>query len=1511
MTDEAEESLELLLLPKPNLTSPSRYSTVGPGFLIEANAPWPSVVTKWNLDIVIGGIGHRFSPSFTPTPFSHMWFRVPVDLIPPGPFWFQMEYQSVAYSGWTTSGDMTMLVPPPIITNSGFVSTTTPEVRGTGVAGATVKLYQAGSGAFLYGTAQVDSNNQWKTTLTRPLDANPFNMTAHQTLIDQTSGWAQTAVFVVLRHPAITNPGTVKISRPEISGTGEPGATIKLYRTGSAIEYGRTTVQSNRTWKTTLTTDLPMGDPFSMGASQELHGQLIWAQDVTFTVLYKPVIEAVTVSADRKPTISGRGGFPNARLEIWFSGGGGVQLQTTVQPGGGWSVSATTAWNPDQYHITARQLGPNTGRDSDWAVEKVFSVVPSKPAITQPPSPAEPNQQLTITGVYSGIVTLRMQDGAGNSVTGSFSGSGTTRTFTPNPTWVPGSGRTVKVLQTVNNVDSDPSEVRTFSVKPPKPAITQPSGPVLPNQTLTITGVYSGTVTLKMQDGAGSPVGGSFSGSGTTRTFTPNPTWVPGSGRTVKVVQTVNNVDSDPSDVRTFGVKPPKPTITPPPSPAESRQWLTITGVSSGTVTLEMFNEAGTKVTGTFSTTGTTRTFTPTADWAPGTNKVKVVQTVGGVSSDESNPCIFNARPQRPLMEPPPNPAEPKQTLTITRVYSCSVTLKVLNSGYEVLGSFTGSGATRTFTPAQNWPAGSNSIFVMQTVNGVVSNPSPSYTLRVKPPKPAITPPPIPAEPRQWLTITGVSSGTVTLEMFNEAGTKVTGTFSTTGTTRTFTPTADWAPGDNTVKVVQTVNGVSSDASNTVTFKAKPLVPTISFPEHEGKTSGQLPKLKGEGYSGSMIEVGNLDETPVVKDVLVIDDSWFHDASDPWNLGSHELKVRQTFDGQASDWSDRHTFYVIPDQPLITEPEKDSETSPLPTIGGKSLAYADVTVRLKDGRVLFTQTADADGEWSGKVTEHLDSGLQLIEARQEYSGHVSEWSELHSFTVKKNVLKTPQIRRPIQGSFTSRKLRISGEGETGGQILLRYEGDPEDKPFATINGVKSWGWNSNTDWNPGSYSVRAQQTDKDGSSLWTDPARTFNVIDARFEFAEVGPVIGRPVVDNGESVPLQVQAVSTETGEGIEGLEVEWSADEQAVMATTVTGPDGWTRYRYTPHAAGEHLVLADLTNENEGVVVVQPFEVTALQRDAWAREFTLWLDGDLVDLAKMDLLLLGGRPHLLTLIPNNGSPLIGLTHVSLEDLHGVAELGLEINPPLGTDIPLREGSLPVWTITAGTKSGFFGLKLSCPKLPDRQLPGRVITEDLAEEVAVRFDTFPMVFGDGTAYPCHGATHTVTVRPKPHSLLIGMDVKLEWSGEAAADLGVVVTPELEDTQRLVPEGVTWTLNCVNSIKNGGFSLLLSVPELNFRSLELPMSLGHNKVKVIEIDGPRELGSESHPYWRYGIRVGSTFTGQAVGGVPVTVKVTGRDPVSRGTDSNGWIHVYYYLGELASFHIYNPYDGSSS
>jgi hypothetical protein len=714
--------------------------------------------------------------------------------------------------------------------------------------------------------------------------------------------------------------------------------------------------------------------------------------------------------------------------------------------------------------------------------------------------------------------------------------------------------------------------------------------------------------------------------------------------------------------------------------------------------------------------------------------------------------------------------------------------------------------------PTADWPPGTNKFKVVQTVGGVASDPSALVTLKVKPATPAITPPLNPAQPREPLTITNVSVGTVTLEMFDQLGNKIPGTFTSSDQTCTFTPAADWPPGSNTVYVVVTVNDVDSDPSDDCTFF----------------------------------------------------------------VGAEK-----------------------PEAPQFESPMEGSRTSSRPLIRVNGLSLAQITVRLKDAETLHSDAADADGVLEFKVEKPLTPGTIALEVKQKGDGPESDWSELHQFTVEE-APQTPEIVAPRNGSSTPRNPMIRGIGETRGQILLRHENDPENL-IDTIDGELKWRWIAKECWDLGTYTIQAQQTDEGDSSAWTEP-RTFEVIDSRYGIGDAGPVLSQPVAGTGQSVRLLLQVVYGDTNNPAEEVEVEWRIKgEPNYIARTKSDPEGWAHLLYTSDTPGTIEVQADITLENQGVVMRETFKVTVLAQDDWEPAAELYLNNKQVDLVEGDLILMADKTNELELRIKSNSVLIG-SDVTLQDLSGAVEAGLESTPDLGAPQRVEEGKTLRWSISfKEAKDSIFGLKLTSPALHVRYLPCRAESGSLANDLYVDFDNFTKTFGGGPAYPCLGKEHVLTLQPTPHSRLLNKQVQLKLSPEAA-DLGVTISPG--SPRVLTDLRQPWTINCVNSSQTGNFGVRLEVMGWDMSSLDLPMYLAHNKVEIAETSGPTQ---SEWGYWTYGIKAISSFTKQPAVGVPVKVVIAGKESIQR-TDYNGWLLVQYREGPV-KMSIVNAYDGS--
>jgi hypothetical protein len=819
-------------------------------------------------------------------------------------------------------------------------------------------------------------------------------------------------------------------------------------------------------------------------------------------------------------------------------------------------------------------------------------------------------------------------------------------------------------------------------------------------------------------------------------------------------------------------------------------------------------------------------TWTYSRAWDIGYKQVKVQQSFKDALSDITVGRDFYIKPLQAVITDPGGVLEPLGTLSLKGVNAnaTQLVMRIAGTTTVVAGTFSGSGNTRTFTPQSAWKYGSHSVTVTQIVKTVESDPSAPCTFTVRPAAPSITVPSGPIEPLGSLSITQVDAQATRLVM-RLAGTttEITGTFTGTGTIRTFTPTSAWSAGSNSVTVTQFVSEVESDSSAQCDF----VVETSLTP------------------------------------------------------------------------------------PVIDSPAAGSESSSSPEMCVTSTKpYADVTVRHVDGEELFHGPADDKGECRFVVKQHLPLGDQFLEVMQELNGTESGWSDPHTFTVKRTPVSPPNIERPSQNANMG-TLWFSGGGVDHALVTLRIKQDGNEIENGTewVTGRNLWNWRPRDfRLEPGAYAVEAKQGRDGQESGWTVPARGFNAVPALFDIGEAGPVIAQPVVASGENVLLRVRVVSAESGAGVEGAEVVWHVDGAAVLATTTTGFDGWAHYRYTPSESGEYIVIADLTEQNDGVVVAELFEVTVLPHNAWEREFVLSLNGVPVDLATADIVLQPGQSYEWMLEVRDDSPLIGLTSVALENVVGAEAQGLTFDPPLGTPLPIGTDPLR-WSMTVDTDtSAYAGLRLTSPKLPDRPLPVQVRSRDLAHGVNVLFDRFVMAYGGETAYPCHGTTHTVTLRPTPDSYLLGMDVKLTWSGQSATDLGVVVIPPIEEAKRLTQEGVSWTLDCTGSNKNGDFSLQLSILDSQEHSLPLPMSLGHNLVTAEHWVDKIEVFPGNPPQYVIGVRATSSFLKVPAPGVQVTVR-RGNNTFYENTHSNGELTNRDESPHAVEMRIVNRYDGS--
>ncbi|MBK5143713.1 Ig-like domain repeat protein [Budviciaceae bacterium BWR-B9] len=186
-------------------------------------------------------------------------FDFTVDTTPPGAVENLLISDNVgAYQGPLKDGDTT--------------DDNTPTFSGKAEAGGTVSVYNDGN---LLGTAKVGTDGTWSFTPSTPLPDGSYKFTT--TVMDKAGNVGDVTPVVNITVNTdkvevsldkliddvgdITGPiapnGVTDDTRPEITGTGKVGSIIKVY--DGATLLGSTTVNADKSWSFTPTTDLGQG----------------------------------------------------------------------------------------------------------------------------------------------------------------------------------------------------------------------------------------------------------------------------------------------------------------------------------------------------------------------------------------------------------------------------------------------------------------------------------------------------------------------------------------------------------------------------------------------------------------------------------------------------------------------------------------------------------------------------------------------------------------------------------------------------------------------------------------------------------------------------------------------------------------------------------------------------------------------------------------------------------------------------------------------------------------------------------------------------------------------------------------------------------------------------------------------------------------------------------------------------------------------------------------------------
>ncbi|TWH21175.1 Ig-like domain-containing protein [Prauserella rugosa] len=547
---------------------------------------------------------------------------------------------------------------PPTITSpsNGDETGTTPTITGTGTPGATVTVSE---GDTEIGTATVDENGNWSLTPETPLPPGEHTIQAVQSAGDAVSPASEPVTFTVADTeppdpPVITSPedgSTIGNNTPEITGTGEPGATVTI-RDGDT-ELGTATVDENGNWSFTPESPLSDGDHTITATQEDAAGNVSGpSEEVSFTVDTEapdpPVItspEDGSTIGNNTPVVEGRG-EPGATVEVIVDGES--VGEATVDDQGNWSFPLEEPLSDGEHVIEAIQTDP-AGNASEPAQSTVTvdTGAPDPPAITSPEGGSTINDntpEITGTGEPGATVTIRDGDTELGTATVDENGNWS---FTPDTPLEDGPHTITATQEDAAGNVSGPSEDVLFTidtVAPPAPVITSPGdGSTIGNPTpeITGTGEPGHQVTVSID---GVEVGTTTVGENGTWTLELDQPLGPGD-HTATAIQTDDlNRDSPVSDPVSFTVEQravPAPEITSPESGSStSDPTPVIEGTGEPGATVQVIVDGEQVGEATVDDQGNWR-FELTEPLAPGNHTITATQTLDGVTSAESDPVII------------------------------------------------------------------------------------------------------------------------------------------------------------------------------------------------------------------------------------------------------------------------------------------------------------------------------------------------------------------------------------------------------------------------------------------------------------------------------------------------------------------------------------------------------------------------------------------------------------------------------------------------------------------------------------------------------------------------------------------------------------------------------------------------------------------------------------------------------------------------------------------------------
>ncbi|UFP99042.1 Ig-like domain-containing protein [Pseudomonas fitomaticsae] len=917
---------------------------------------------------------------------------------------------------WYNSTPFFAANPPLITTPPGTVfPTTTPTITGTGQAGAKVQLWRNGmphsSVSYVSGTSGVGT---WSLTT---YTSSEGSLTV--SVREEYTGWegriesspVSFTITLPVADPFIDDPKpnqVITVANPTISGRGQNGASIDIWRQGGAGGiYGTGTVQGTG-WRVTLTKPLPNGQFIFHAEQITSSGNRKWSTPVPVEVRLKPGTLLIANPpansiVNRTFDVSGIGGAAGADIKVMLDLQDRVVGATRAQ-GDSWSASVTLPDDvpPGEIRLACEQI--LNGIPSDRSLYRPFKLSPPQP--TKLTVQVDAQSKVTLGGVGHIGATFHLHVLGNMTPFHSFTVATSPWTVLF-PDWLP-SFSLVVGRQSVPDSAGQPiysgwtPESTTVVVPVPRPTL---SFRVSPDGIPTFSGTgrnwagqpasrvevrlnYNGDVIVPIVDVRADMT---WSSTATAR-------WAPGTYE-VSAIQRFAELPS-PWSVPVFVVIPAPPAV--------------IEKVTPNGLFAKVVGQCwpGAELTITF---GDNPASHPVADtdkdgqwdfqrpaaFRPGTHTVTVTQTFGGQTSHPVS-LSFDIAVKVLVITPPPG-GQTDHLPVLQGIGGIEgFTIRVFDFvTHEQLGETLATGDDWS-VPLKELDYGSHTVFAVQELGGLQSQPSTPVTFDVVLSAPRIDFPKTGTSVPRTFTVEGYARAgkgfdRTEVEVYlDDAPHRVYPNFADGYFKQQFTRPL----GPCVLKARQYFKDQESPLSQDVLVTIVPDKALIETPAM-GEAVGRTATICGFGYPEDTVVVALPDGSELGQAAVQGDGTWFCLVELPGTGTDLSLVTEQRKGEYRSGWSEPWPVPLLAAPPTFDEPGEGKWEGATPEFAGGALAESRVDVVAwydadkKHANALVTN----GGRWAGASERNLPAGPQWARAVQVVDGKRSMPADSKRFEI--------------------------------------------------------------------------------------------------------------------------------------------------------------------------------------------------------------------------------------------------------------------------------------------------------------------------------------------------------------------------------------------------------------------------------------------------------------------------------------------------------------------------------